>query len=1029
MPLEFKRMRRMIRAAATAAVMCSCAAVTADDLIVPDEYSTIQAAIDAAAEGDVVILQPGVYNETFNYNGKGIAVRSAEGPLVTRIDRNGNGGDIVTASGVPEGAVLEGIGFYRSGSYGLRMDGGTLVLTGCRFVGCSQGLYLSSGADVTLFDTQIVTCSRGISLYSGSNLDMTASALRNNTNRGVYLTESSSLSATECEFTDNSIGCVSGGSGAALRADASSQVVLEKCVLARNRSSCTSSNSSFYAYGGAISAKDGSELVIRECQFESNENYSYYGRGGSIGVFGSGCSLAVSDTTFVRERLTYGAAADYGGAIWISGDGTTANIERSQFLECGGRDVSVYGGAIYCGSQSDVALRDCRFEDCGNLNATSYGSSIWSSQSMDGSSGLVLDGCEIIGGMNQAQAAIHLSSGGSVQIRNTRFQSIGGGDNGGAIHCYDLWAGGAGFVFEDNDVVDCEATYAGAIYFSPEFDGIDISIERSRFINNFSPNYGGALYFDQLDATGTNIQIRDCSFESNRANARGGAIYSVNTELVVLDCGFFGNDGDANGDDDPNDTDYPGDAFWINNNSRIPILMNNAFCGTRLDEIAGPWIDKSGNIFEANCEFDCDGDGLPDDYEIEVGLSLDCNSNGLPDECEIASGTDGDCNGDGRLDSCEVVLDGAADCDDDLVPDACQPDCDGDSLPDVCEIADGAADCDGDGVPDACQIADGSVPDANNDQILDTCQVLDFGGLSTEIVLIKDRILDTAIPSTAVCYRLYADLLDPAATVTGVFGDLDHPLQLSSPAGFWQDLVGGDIPASIACDPLPDFPDLRYDSWLTIGRECQDDNLVQEIGIDFTDFNAGGPLVADDGIVFVAPGDPQSFPMKGRLLIAQLTTVDGSLPDGSISLIGNNADGSEWFAYSVGWPEAPIVDCNGNGVHDAYDLSNGSSRDCDGSGLPDECEFESIIDCNGNGISDLCDVADGTSGDADGDLVPDECECYGDANRDGVVNVYDVIAIIVHWGETGNLDADVNNDGIVDGGDLAAVLTGYGSCL
>jgi predicted outer membrane repeat protein len=567
------------------------------------------------------------------------------------------------------------------------------------------------------------------------------------------------------------------------------------------------------------------------------------------------------------------------------------------------------------------------------------------------------------------------------------------------------------------------------MYFNSQFEGLDVVIDRSRFIGNYGSNRGGALYFETLDATGTNIQIRDCSFEANRANDRGGAIYSVNTELVVLDCGFFGNDGDANNDDNPNDTDYPGDAFWINTNSRIPILVNNAFCGTRLEELVGPWIDKGGNIFEANCEFDCDGDGLPDDYEIEVGLAFDCNANGLPDSCEITSGADGDCNDDGRLDSCEVLADGAADCDGNLVPDSCQPDCDGDLLPDVCAIAAGAADCDGDLVPEACQIADGSVPDANNDQVLDTCQVLDFAGLSTEIVLIQDRILDTQIPSTAVCYRLYADLLDPMASVTGVFGDLEHPLDLSSPAGFWQDLLGSDIPTSIACDPMPDYPDLRYDSWLTIGNDCQDDNLVQSIGIDYTSFNQGGSLIADDGIVFVAPGDPQSAPVDGRVLVAQLTTVDGSLPEGEVSLIGSNADGTEWFAYSVTWPEAPLVDCNGNGVHDAYDLSSGASRDCDGSGQPDECEFDSIIDCNGNGISDLCDVADGTSGDADGDLVPDECECFGDANRDGVVNVYDIIAVIIHWGEIGIQDADVNGDEIVDGGDLAAVLTGYGTCL
>ena len=1001
----------------------------ADDLIVPDDYATIQAAIDAAAEGDVVILQPGTYNETFNYNGKGIAVRSAEGPLVTRIDRNGSGGDIVNASGVPEGAVLEGIGFYRSNSRGLYMNGGTLVLTGCRFVGCSTGMYLDSGADVTLFDTQVVTCSRGIDLYGGSNLDMTASSCRNNTSRAIFMTQSSTLVATESEFADNSYGCDTGGSGAALRLDDSSEATLVKCSIARNRASCTSSNSN--QYGGAITVRDNSGLVVRECDFELNENYAYRGYGVSISVINSNASLTVEDSTFTREKMEYGGTTDYGGSIFISGNGTDATITRCQFFECGGDDVTILGGAIYAESQSDVMVSDSRFERCGNEdNNQANGSAIYIAQSNDANSRFVIDDCQMVDERGQRNGAVYIAGSGDVQIRNSLFQNNTGGDYGGAVYGSNLWTGGPGFVFEDNDVIDCSGSnYGGGMYFGSDFDGFDITLERSRFINNFASNYGGALHFESVDTTGTNVQIRDCTFEGNRANSRGGAIYSVNTELIVLDCGFFGNDGDANNDDNPNDTNYPGDAFWISNNNRIPILVNNAFCGTRLAELVGPWIDKGGNIFEANCEFDCDGDGLPDDYEIEVGLAFDCNANGLPDSCEITSGADGDCNDDGRLDSCEVLADGAADCDGNLVPDSCQPDCDGDLLPDVCAIADGAADCDGDLVPDACQIADGSVPDANNDQVLDTCQVLDFAGLSTEIVLIQDRILDTQIPSTAVCYRLYADLLDPMASVTGVFGDLEHPLDLSSPAGFWQDLLGSDIPTSIACDPMPDYPDLRYDSWLTIGNDCQDDNLVQSIGIDYTAFNKGGSLIADDGIVFVAPGDPQSAPVDGRVLVAQLTTVDGSLPEGEVSLIGSNADGTEWFAYSVTWPEAPLVDCNQNGIHDAYDLSSGASRDCDGSGQPDECEFDSIIDCNGNGISDLCDVADGTSGDADGDLVPDECECFGDANRDGVVNVYDIIAVIIHWGEIGIQDADVNGDEIVDGGDLAAVLTGYGTCL
>ena len=34
---------------------------------------------------------------------------------------------------------------------------------------------------------------------------------------------------------------------------------------------------------------------------------------------------------------------------------------------------------------------------------------------------------------------------------------------------------------------------------------------------------------------------------------------------------------------------------------------------------------------------------------------------------------------------------------------------------------------------------------------------------------------------------------------------------------------------------------------------------------------------------------------------------------------------------------APLYDCNGNGVEDAFDIANGTSSDLDCDGVPDEC--------------------------------------------------------------------------------------------
>jgi hypothetical protein len=64
--------------------------VRAEQLRVPQDFPTIQAAIDAATEGDSVILADGLYaaagNRDLEFHGKGIVVASANGPAACVID-------------------------------------------------------------------------------------------------------------------------------------------------------------------------------------------------------------------------------------------------------------------------------------------------------------------------------------------------------------------------------------------------------------------------------------------------------------------------------------------------------------------------------------------------------------------------------------------------------------------------------------------------------------------------------------------------------------------------------------------------------------------------------------------------------------------------------------------------------------------------------------------------------------------------------------------------------------------------------
>ena len=102
-------------------------AATAAELHVPGQYATIQAAINAASDGDVVIVADGTYagpgNKDLDFLGKAITVRSANGPNDCTIDceESGRAVDFKTKEG--PGAVLRGLKIIRAwGQGGGRFD-------------------------------------------------------------------------------------------------------------------------------------------------------------------------------------------------------------------------------------------------------------------------------------------------------------------------------------------------------------------------------------------------------------------------------------------------------------------------------------------------------------------------------------------------------------------------------------------------------------------------------------------------------------------------------------------------------------------------------------------------------------------------------------------------------------------------------------------------------------------------------------------------------------------------------------------
>jgi hypothetical protein len=83
-------------------------ATAATVIHVPGDQPTIQAAINAASNGDTVLVSPGTYTENINFNGKAITVTSTGGPKVTIIDANKLGPAATFISGETTTSVLKG---------------------------------------------------------------------------------------------------------------------------------------------------------------------------------------------------------------------------------------------------------------------------------------------------------------------------------------------------------------------------------------------------------------------------------------------------------------------------------------------------------------------------------------------------------------------------------------------------------------------------------------------------------------------------------------------------------------------------------------------------------------------------------------------------------------------------------------------------------------------------------------------------------------------------------------------------------
>jgi hypothetical protein len=301
-------------------------------LHVPGEYPTIQAAVDAARDGDVVVVADGTYsgqcNRDINVWDKAVTIRSATGPESCTIDCGGS------RSEPHRGFSFEGSAYCKATLEGFRIVNGYEVSGG--------GIY-SRGTNPT-----IANC-----IISGNRSEMAG---------GGIMCEESAINVTNCIISDN-IAEMEGGGGITFCADSSANI-----------SGCIVSNNLGEWSGGGILGCHSSGRITR-CTISSNRTAGY--GGGVSGVMHQPGGI------FVANCLISGNTAGMSGGGITGCDGATTSctitgnsaVEGAGLSYCEGpiSNCIVWdnNGPAISGGEFDVTYTDVEggYGGTGNVNA------------------------------------------------------------------------------------------------------------------------------------------------------------------------------------------------------------------------------------------------------------------------------------------------------------------------------------------------------------------------------------------------------------------------------------------------------------------------------------------------------------------------------------------------------------------------------------------------------------------------------------------------------------------------------------
>ena len=565
----------------------STASALAADLLVPSQYTTIQAAVNAASNGDRVLVANGVYTAGFSFNGKLITVVSQSGSLSTTLDLSGVAGYAVDAtSAEPFGTQIIGFSIRGCTSGAVRVsNGASLTMTSCRVFDCTAVPPASgAGVKVTAGDFSATNCWFGNLVVSGSGVNTAASGA------AIFAENDANLSLSGCQFENCQVSLIYGGGGSqnqisarggavALTASSASlnMCSFDGCSSQTERTAfTTSSYLNTTASGGAVDANNGSNLALTNCVFGAVTPCfaKAVGRRGVIGCSWQGCAPVGAD--FVITSALGGSvgianstceiiSSVFHGGYCVAQTFTTSDMgyacpEQSVPPPLNDSEVTALGGHVYCDMQSasHIHIVGSTFES-GSVSANSLGQA----------------GTFYTCG-HVEQGIISRADGSSVSIRPGMAGS--GIDHCGFVQCgspscVDIASGGA-LPVENSTFDDC----------------LGVSL-----------------------ATRNNGSITNCELRNGSASPI--SFYGTGSGPIISNTTSCGN----------NPNSFLG--AWIDGggNQFVAICIVN--------DCNGNGIEDSYEI-QTGAAPDCNTNGKPDSCDILNLRSDDCDENEIPDECQ-----------------------------------------------------------------------------------------------------------------------------------------------------------------------------------------------------------------------------------------------------------------------------------------------------------------------------------------------------------------------------------------------------------